>query len=57
MLKFATIFSLIVIILSFGYNLRDMLKAHSFGERLVNFIALLITAPMLYVFIKVLQML
>lgn len=57
MLKVATIFSLCIIVLGIGYNTRDMLKAHSFGERLVNFIALLMIIPMLYVFIKVLQML
>lgn len=57
MLKFATIYSLCIIVLGAGYNLRDMLKGKTFYDRLVNFIALLMTFPMLYVFIKVLQML
>lgn len=57
MLKFATIYSLCIIVLGTGYNLRDMLKGKTFYDRLVNFIALLMTFPMLYVFIKVLQML
>ncbi len=57
MLKIATIYSLCIIVLGTGYNLRDMLKGKTFYDRLVNFIALLMTFPMLYVFIKVLQML
>lgn len=57
MLKFATIYSLCIIVLGMGLNLKDMLKNNLFGKRLVDFIALLMTFPMLYVFIKVLQML
>ena len=57
MLKVATIFSLCIIVLGMGYNVRDMLKGNSFGERLVDFVALLLSIPMLYVFIKMLQML
>lgn len=57
MLKFATIYSLCIIVLGMGLNLKDMLKNNFFKNRLVDFIALLISFPMLYVFIKVLQML
>ncbi len=57
MLKFATIYSLCIIVLGMGLNLKDMLKNNFFRSRLVDFIALLISFPMLYVFIKVLQML
>ena len=57
MLKIATIFSLCMIVLSCGYNLRDMLKGKTFYDRLVNFIAVLMGIPMLYVFIKMLQLL
>lgn len=57
MLKFATIYSLCIIVLGMGLNLKDMLKNNLFRSRLVDFIALLMTFPMLYVFIKVLQML
>ena len=57
MLKVATIFSLCIIVLGMGYNVRDMLKGNSFKDRLVNFVAVLLSMPMLYVFIKMLQML
>lgn len=57
MLKIATIYSLCIIVLGMGLNLKDMLKNNLFRSRLVDFIALLMTFPMLYVFIKVLQML
>ena len=57
MLKVATIFSLCIIVLGMGYNVRDMLKSNSFINRLVNFISVLLSMPMLYVFIKMLQML
>lgn len=57
MLKFATIYGLCITVLEMGCNLKNMLKGKIFYDRLVNFIALLMTFPMLYVFIKVLQML
>ena len=57
MLKISTIFSLCIIVLGMGYNVRDMLKGNSFKDRLVNFVAVLLSMPMLYVFIKMLQML
>lgn len=57
MLKVATIFSLCVIVFGAGCNIKDILKSNSFGERLVDFVALLLSMPMLYVFIKMLQML
>lgn len=57
MLKFATIYSLCITVLEMGCNLKNMLKGKIFYDRLVNFLALLMTFPMLYVFIKVLQML
>ena len=57
MLKVATIFSLCIIVLGMGCNVKDVLKSNSFKERLVDFIALLLATPMLYVFIKMLQML
>lgn len=57
MLKFATIYSLCITVLEMGCNLKNMLKGKIFYDRLVNFLALLMTFPMLYVFIKVLQIL
>ena len=57
MLKIATIFSLCITILGMGFNLKDMLKGKTLGDRLVNFTSLLLTTPMLYVFIKMLQLL
>lgn len=57
MLRLATIFSLSITVLGLMFNLRDMLRGNTLNERVINFIALLSSTPMLYVFIKVLQML
>lgn len=57
MLKVATIFSLCIIVLGAVCNIKNMLKGNSFKDRLVSFVAVLLSMPMLYVFIKMLQML
>lgn len=57
MLRLATIFSLSITVLGLMFNLRDMLRGNTLNERVINFITLLSSTPMLYVFIKVLQML
>lgn len=57
MLKLATIYGIIMTTLGIGFNLKDSLVSNKFSDRIVNFLVVILNIPMLYVFIKMLQML
>lgn len=57
MLKLATIYGIIITTLGMGFNLKNSLVSNKFSDRIVNFLAIILNIPMLYVFIKMLQML
>lgn len=57
MLKLATIYGIIMFTLGVGLNLKDSLVSNKFSVRIVNFLAIILNIPILYVFIKMLQML
>lgn len=57
MLKLATIYGIIMTTFGIGYNLKDSLVSNKFSDRIVSFLAIILNIPILYVFIKMLQML
>ena len=56
MLKLATIYGIIMTTLGIGFNLKNSLVSNKFSDRIGNFLAIILNIPILYVFIKMLQM-